>query len=61
MTKEELHAAAARRFGVGKGARDYIKALAELLEVSESGVAKWWYGQASVPGPVAAYFRDVGE
>ena len=59
MNQEELHAAAAKFFGEGKSTSQYIRELAVLFEGSDSGARKWWYGDAAVPGAVAAYFRDV--
>lgn len=58
MTQSELHVAAVTLFGLNLSASAYIGKLADTLDMSRSGVDKWWYGtRKRIPGSVGVALR----
>ena len=58
MTQFELHTAALVLFGPKLPASTYIGKLAAALDMSFSGVEKWWYGtRKRIPGSVGVALR----
>ena len=59
MDKNELRTAARTLYGPDLPDAACIRALAEALDSSPSGVKKWWLGQRQISGPATVAVRQL--